>query len=74
MEMIELGPASVKGLNWGETRKELAREEFFIGANWAAPSEILKQTGGFNTDIGLNPSLGIVLVGEETDLMKRLQE
>lgn len=73
MAIISLGPCSVKGLNWGENKKKLAANEFFIGANWAAPSQILKQIGGFNVELGLNASPGKVLIGEENDLMNRLQ-
>ncbi|MDY0222954.1 MAG: glycosyltransferase [Desulfobacterium sp.] len=72
MDLIRLGPASVKGLNYGKIKKELETDEFFVSANWAAPSEVVKEIGGFNTEMGLNASTDKVSVGEETDLMERL--
>lgn len=72
MELIRLGPPSIKGLDWGKTKKELKAGESFIGPNWAAPSHIVKEIGGFNTEMGLNASSDKVSVGDETDLMERL--
>jgi len=73
MALISLGPCSVKGLNWGNDKKVLGANEYFIGANWAAPSRAIKMVGGFNEQLGLNASLKKVIIGEENDLMNRLQ-
>ena len=74
MNLIKLGPPSVKGLDWWDRQKELAEGEYFIGANWAGPLNAIKKIGAFNPEMGLNPSTGKVLVGEETDLMTRLRD
>lgn len=71
--LIQLAPPSVKGLHWGNYKRKLTPREFFIGANWAVPLRIVKGIGGFNIKMGLNPLSGKVLVGEESDLMNRLQ-
>ncbi len=72
LDLVQLGPCSVKGLDWGRKQKILESGEFFISANWACPAHILKEVGYFNTNLGLNPASGKVLAGEETDLMDRL--
>lgn len=73
MHLISLGPPSVRGLDWGSKKRALESGEFFIGANWAVPASVLNEVGGYNPQLGLNPGLGKVLVGEENDLMDRLQ-
>jgi glycosyltransferase involved in cell wall biosynthesis len=73
MNLISLGPPSVKGLNWGEKKRELNLNEFFLGANWAAPTEVVKNIGGFNIELGLNAIPGKFFAGEETELMERLK-
>lgn len=72
LDLISHAPSSVKGLSFGCEQRELLPSEFFIGANWAIPSDVLSRVGCFNVSLGLNPSSGKVLVGEETDLMMRL--
>ena len=72
MDLIKLAPPSVKGLSWGNKMRVLEKGEYFIGANWAVPSIILKKTGGFDTELGLNSSPNKVMIGEENDLMNRL--
>ncbi len=73
MALIALAPCSVKGLNWGDEEKVAGKGEYFVSANWACSRNNLNKVGNFNVNLGLNPSTGKVLVGEETDLMNRLQ-
>ena len=74
LELISLAPFSVKGLSYGNNKRELVGGEYFVSANWAVPLEELKKVGGFDSELGLNPTSRKVLVGEETDLMRRLVE
>ena len=71
---LEIAPNSVKGFNLGSKEMILTKEQCFLGANWACPSEIIKILGGFDIEKGLNPISKTLRVGEETDLMKRLVE
>jgi GT2 family glycosyltransferase len=65
---------SVTGLHYGTEPKELPSQEIFIGPNWACPAEHLGQVGTFDESIGLNAAgQEEVSVGEETDLMSRLE-
>ncbi|WP_103019801.1 glycosyltransferase [Salinibacter altiplanensis] len=70
-ELLEIAQPSVAGLNYGGREKEVS--QLFIGPNWACPYKHFQEVGGFDEEIGLNPAAGKVLVGEETDMMKRLQ-
>ncbi|MGH7846172.1 MAG: glycosyltransferase family 2 protein, partial [Candidatus Binatia bacterium] len=70
--LLRLAPHSVKGLDWGRTPKILQSGECFLGANWACPTDALKEAGGFDVQFGLDPSSPKLKVGEETDLMGRL--
>ena len=74
MELIRLGPCSVKGLDWGTQHKILNLDggEYFIAANWGCPAKALSVVGEFDVHLGLNPSSNKVLVGEENNLMNRL--
>jgi len=72
--LIEIAPNSVKGFNLGNKEIFLNKDQCFLGANWACPSEIIKILGGFDIEKGLNPVSKTLRVGEETDLMKRLVE
>lgn len=72
-ELLAVAPAEVCGFDWGETPKKLSKREYFIAPNWACPAEPLRALGGFDVDKGLDPSLGMLRVGEETDLMERLE-
>lgn len=71
-ELLPLAPFSVRGLEWGARARQLADGESFIAPNWACPAEHLRDVGGFDTSLGLDPSRGRVLGGEEPDLMHRL--
>lgn len=66
-------PCSVKGLFWGDVEKTLSNGEWFVSANWACPSSAMPGSDPFDVDKGLNPERKNVSVGEETDLMERLQ-
>jgi glycosyltransferase involved in cell wall biosynthesis len=70
--LLAVAPSSVKGFNLGTATKILETNEYFIGSNWACPSKALKDLKGFDNERGLNPTSGRVKVGEETDLMIRL--
>jgi glycosyltransferase involved in cell wall biosynthesis len=66
---------SVTGLDYGPEPKELPSEEIFIGPNWACPIKHLRQVGEFDESLGLNAADGEeVSVGEESDLMSRLDK
>ena len=70
-----VGDYAIKGFDSGEGAGEPADPKIrFISANWACPTEILRQLGGFDTDLGLNPASNRVRLGEETDLMNKLME
>ena len=69
--LIPFAPASVKGFDLGHKEVAIVTEAF-LAANWACPSVIIKDLGGFNIEMGLDPSSGKVKTGEETELMKRL--
>lgn len=69
-----IAPPSVAGLDLGARPRVLERGEGFIGANWAAPAAALAQVGGFDPRLGLNADPERVMVGEESDLMRRLRE
>jgi len=63
-------PPSVQG--WGLEGIEHVNHPWFIGSNWAAFTEDIRRTGGFDENIG--PGSRMNSVGEETDLQKRLYE
>ena len=49
------------------------RASTFIGPNWACPRCLLNKVGAFDESRGLDASCRRVRVGEETNLMRRLQ-
>lgn len=71
-DLLPLTPPSVKGFDLGPLPKVL-NGEFLLGANWAAPIDIVRILKGFDEDKGLNASANRVKTGEETDLMSRLK-
>jgi glycosyltransferase involved in cell wall biosynthesis len=73
-ELLSLAPPSVRGLELGTSPTTLESRQFFVGPNWACPADVLRKVGAFDVRKGLDPSSGKVLVGEETDLMNRLNE
>ena len=60
--------------DYGTKEQKLTTGEKFVSANWACPLDGLKTVGGFDTRFGLDPTFGQARIGEETDLMKRLQK
>jgi glucosyl-dolichyl phosphate glucuronosyltransferase len=72
-KLMHYAPPSVAGLYYGDQRKIIEQEKYFIGANWACPRNALNEVGFFDTELGLNASDKQVRVGEETDLMYRLR-
>lgn len=68
--LLKKAPPSVKGLNLGNNLRQLSQNEYFISANWACPRIYLNNVGLFDVSKGL--SGGKVSVGEETELMDRL--
>ena len=73
-ELLAYAPPSVKGLDFGAKERKLKTGEKFVSANWACPVDGLITVGGFDTRFGLDPTFGQARIGEETDLMKRLQK
>lgn len=73
-DLLTVAPPSVKGFDLGTITKILGSDKCFLGANWACPIQILKGLNGFDNNRGLNPASGKIKVGEETDLMNRLNE
>jgi glucosyl-dolichyl phosphate glucuronosyltransferase len=73
-ELLAYAPPSVKGLDFGTKERKLETGEKFVSANWACPVDGLNTVGGFDTRFGLDPTFGQARIGEETDLMKRLQK
>jgi len=73
-DLLRVAMPSVAGLDHGSKPNSLPSHKIFIGANWACPSRYLRQVGGFDESLGLNASDEEVSVGEETDLMTRLEE
>lgn len=69
-DLSRVAPHSVSGFDYGPEACELPSQGYFVGANWACPSEHLQQVGPFDERLGLNAEGG---VGEETDLMSRLE-
>jgi hypothetical protein len=72
-ELLRVAPYSVKGLDWGPKGMTLPAKQYFISANWAAPLEVIQESGGFDPHRGLNPSSKQLITGEESDLMDRLR-
>lgn len=72
-ELLQIAMPSVKGMDWGPEPRRLIEGEEFAGANWACPTDALAVAGGFDTSLGLDPSLSYMRGGEETDLMLRLR-
>jgi glycosyltransferase involved in cell wall biosynthesis len=73
-DLLQAAMPSVAGLDFGNEARQLASEEYFIGPNWACPAQYLEPVGAFDEKLGLNPASGEVRVGEETDLMQRLED
>jgi glycosyltransferase involved in cell wall biosynthesis len=71
--VLRFAPPSVKGLDYGPDRRLLEPGEYFIGPNWACPRCLLNKVGAFDESRGLDASCRRVRVGEETNLMRRLQ-
>ncbi len=71
--LLQLAPYSVKGLDWGDCEKVLGGNEWFIGANWGCTAEAMSRVGLFNEAIGPYPGAPVVLIGEETEMQKRLR-
>jgi glycosyltransferase involved in cell wall biosynthesis len=71
-DWIRIAPASVRGLDWGDTPHQLEKGEYFTGANWAAPAHLVRRQGGFDVRMGPGGTSGPG-GGEETDLMERLR-
>jgi glycosyltransferase involved in cell wall biosynthesis len=71
-ELVQLGSASIKGLDLGASERGLVDEgALLVAANWACSGAALKRAGGFDSQLGLNTAIG---GGEETDLMQRLTQ
>jgi glycosyltransferase involved in cell wall biosynthesis len=73
-DFLRVAMPSVAGLDYGPHARELSKDEFFIGPNWACPAKFLKRVGKFDPELGLNSATQGTSTGEETDLMKRLED
>lgn len=73
-DLRRIAMPSVVGLNYGPAPTNLPSDGIFLGANWACPKKYLREAGGFDEGLGLNSKGEGAKVGEETDLMKRLEE
>ncbi len=71
--LLDVAPLCVRGFDLGALPK-VVEGDYFLGANWACPTEGLLRVGEFDVSRGLNPESGKVKTGEETELMIRLQE
>ncbi len=71
--LLRFAPPSVRGLDLGERSRFLKTNEWFVGANLAIAADAIEEVGGFNINLGLDPTIGIVSVGEESDLQRRLR-
>ncbi|MDY0093816.1 MAG: glycosyltransferase [Candidatus Vecturithrix sp.] len=71
--LLRFAPPSVRGLDLGTCTRLLEPNEWFVGANIAVSADTFNEMGGFDTTLGLDPSTGIVSVGEESDLQRRLK-
>jgi glucosyl-dolichyl phosphate glucuronosyltransferase len=70
--VLRYAPWSVKGLDWGGV-EVVGPELKFVSANWGCPRVALDSVGGFDPSLGLVGGSREVRVGEESDLMNRLQ-
>lgn len=73
-DLLKKAPLSIKGLDWGPEARALGPYEMFIGPNWACPATYLARAGEFDLELGPNPEAGDYRVGEEMDLMRRLDK
>lgn len=72
--LLNVAPCSVRGQDFGPSRRTLSSKEHFISANWAARRADIRAVGGFDRNLGLNPEAKTLSTGEESDLMDRLRE
>ena len=68
--LTEFLPGSARG--WGLNGLDQEANQWFIGSNWAAFSDDIKEAGGFDVNIGPKASEGGV--GDETDMQQRLEK
>ncbi len=69
-----IAPPSVVGLDLGEAAGLQTHPAPFVSANWSCEASVLREVGTFNPKLGLNPSSTNVGVGEESELMHRLND
>ena len=73
-EYLRAANASVRGFDCGPTRLVLPATGHLLGANWAAPAAALRRAGAFDPVVGINSALGRRRIGEEIDMMERLND
>lgn len=73
-DLIPLAPCSVRGFDLNALSGPTNEGKRFMGANWACPAAILKELRGFDESFGLNPVSGRVMTGEESELIRSLNE
>jgi|AP12_2_1047962.scaffolds.fasta_scaffold03105_2 glucosyl-dolichyl phosphate glucuronosyltransferase len=73
LSLLEVAPCSVRGQDFGPSKRTLSPKEHFISANWAARLTDIRSVDGFDRNLGLNPDAKTLSTGEESDLMDRLR-
>jgi hypothetical protein len=73
LKLLDIAPASVRGLDYGTEVRLLDSQEHLLAANWACSKGALLAGGGFDIRLGLNPELDQPRVGEETALQANLR-
>jgi len=71
--VLEFAPVSVRGMDYGCAARPLAASEWFVSANWGCDAARLREAGGFDVRLGIGATASGPQVGEETDLMRRLE-
>lgn len=73
-ELLRATPfGSVVGVDWGPRERALVPPER-LQSNWACPADVLRAAGGFDLRLGLDAALGRQRLGEEFELMDRLEQ
>ena len=72
-ELLSIATKAVRGFSL-EHDSPTVTEHNFLSANWAAPTGSLREVGGFDVEMGLNPSRKHMRFGEESELQVRLRE
>lgn len=72
-ELLSIATKAVRGFSL-EYASPTVTEHNFLSANWAAPTASVRAVGGFDVEMGLNPSRKFMRFGEESELQVRLRK